>query len=592
MYFQLPSQIKREVVNYDNTLKALARQEEQNANPKRKKSKYPRGNVISLGLIPEDIIKLTDQQAAIDRINANSTRDTFHLFKRLKELGESEPCAILYYYKQMWISFWVPKDSKDYWYGMSVAYKNNKTARKVINTNNIWFNTKKPHDPLYDVEKFNQTKIGRTEWLHKTVFFTQDVINDGHTGYYWRGSCDTHCINTYGRNYNMANAISKVSDVLRERVPQWSDDRNYSGAGIWVRTTPGGNSIAHCLYSQRSSNVRPYVNPAVYRNTSDYWIKVFQDSVLVKDQPGMKALVKTPWFRKKLNWMCNAMQLAFDKAGDHASVFDVSAPFGEVSSFLQTCREITNLYPDINVDFLISRYDLLVETSFNTRRREVHGAIAWIQEHLSVESFLNMLSKFHAVSVEDSNKNRGGYRYTFDEHMKRICYYWRDFEDTIRMVDQIVEYNNRLSEDETKLDPMPRRWRIDEWHDHVMGETWKITNPKIDLPQKLFPQPIKVNNFTFIQPIDTHQLSKWGKAVRNCVGSSSYAEGIKKFKHLIVLAMIEGRPRYTIQLNVDNGIMKVVQMTDVHNKRLTQDQREVLQSVFSTALQEREKQLA
>ena len=38
----------------------------------------------------------------------------------------------------------------------------------------------------------------------------------------------------------------------------------------------------------------------------------------------------------------------------------------------------------------------------------------------------------------------------------------------------------------------PKRWRLQEWHDHLMAETWKITNPNIDLPQKLFLEPIKV----------------------------------------------------------------------------------------------------
>ena len=34
-------------------------------------------------------------------------------------------------------------------------------------------------------------------------------------------------------------------------------------------------------------------------------------------------------------------------------------------------------------------------------------------------------------------------------------------------------------------------------------------------------------------------------------------------KHLIILCMIENKPRYTIQLTVDNGVMSVVQIADV-----------------------------
>jgi hypothetical protein len=51
--------------------------------------------------------------------------------------------------------------------------------------------------------------------------------------------------------------------------------------------------------------------------------------------------------------------------------------------------------------------------------------------------------------------------------------------------------------------------------------------------------PIKVQHndqqWTFIQPIDTHQLAAWGQAVRNCVGNATnYAEGVRKKQHFIV----------------------------------------------------------
>lgn len=593
MYFQLPSQLKLEVVDYDSTLKGLAKQQKQAAKTQRKRSTHPRGNVISLGLIPEDIVKLADQQEAIDKINTNPAEDAVHLFKRVKELGKVEASAVLYYYKHMWVAFWVPKDSKDYWYGMSIAYRNNATACKAIDIDKIWCTGKSPYKPLCEIEEFNQTKIGRTEWLHKTVFFTQDVINNGYTREYWRYVTDTHSIKSYGKSHSLFKHIDQVVDVLKQRIPTWSHDRSWKD-GMWARTTPQGNSIAHCLESQR----RGYLTDAKlvdYKNTPDYWLKtvqeaLFVEALLIKDIPAMMALTSSPWFRRKLSWMCNAMQLAFDNAGHQASVYDITSPMGEVDFFLQGCYEITKLYPDINVDFLISRYDLIVETAFSCRNGQRNG-MAWIQEHLSPESFFNMLNKFHVSSTEEHNKNHHMYNYRIEERMRRPRFLWRHFEDTLNMTNQIVTYNNALPEGESKLNPMPCRWRMDEWHDHVMGETWKIKNPKVDLPQHLFPEPIKIDNFTFIQPIDTHQLSMWGQTVRNCVGSHGYADGIKKFKHLIVLVMIDGKPRYTIQLNVDNGVMNVAQIADFSNKRLSDKQRSELEDTFKLALEKRESQL-
>jgi hypothetical protein len=101
-------------------------------------------------------------------------------------------------------------------------------------------------------------------------------------------------------------------------------------------------------------------------------------------------------------------------------------------------------------------------------------------------------------------------------------YSFRDLEDTLSMLAKVLE-------DKGELAP-PKRWRITEFHDYVQAEAWKISNTNEKLPQDLFPAPIKVQHndqqWTFIQPIDTHQLAAWGQAVRNCVGNATnYAEG-------------------------------------------------------------------
>jgi hypothetical protein len=100
------------------------------------------------------------------------------------------------------------------------------------------------------------------------------------------------------------------------------------------------------------------------------------------------------------------------------------------------------------------------------------------------------------------------------------------------------------------------------------------------------------HSWTFLQPIDTHQLAQWGQAVRNCVGSASqYAEDIKKRKHFIVLCMIDGKPTFTIQLDVSMGVMNVKQISGVANQRLNDEQREEYALAFKQALQSRNEQL-
>ena len=61
---------------------------------------------------------------------------------------------------------------------------------------------------------------------------------------------------------------------------------------------------------------------------------------------------------------------------------------------------------------------------------------------------------------------------------------------------------------------------------------------------------------------------------------------------MIVLCMIGGKPRYTVQLKVDNGMMHVSQIADVGNKRLDDQERSAVEQAFSVALQQRESQLS
>ena len=266
----------------------------------------------------------------------------------------------------------------------------------------------------------------------------------------------------------------------------------------------------------------------------------------------------------------------------------------ELLHFVESAEYLYKLYPDINDDLVKSRYDLLVETEFRVNQNGL--ALLWIQNNLSHDSFLNMLAKFHEYKQKEAEEETNDYKRKWNMHdwTGLYSFFWRDFDDIMSMLNQILTYNT-AKKDEPGFKPLstqPKRWRFQEWHDHLMAETWKIQNPNHDLPQKLFPQPIKAGEHTFFQPIDTHQLAHWGRSAHNCVGSSNYVEGIKKFKFMIVLCMIDGKPRYTVQLKVDNGMMHVSQIADVGNKRLDDQERSAVEQAFSAALQQREPQLS
>ena len=589
MQFQLPVNLRQEVIKYDPTLKKLSTE---TSKTQRKKPAYPLGNVISLGLIPEEIVKLSDQQLAIDNINQAPADCRFYFFKQVT----GEPLAVIYHTKHFWVAVWMPrkKDDEEYWYGISVAFKDNATARKQF-TGRLF------HNATYgvgsgalipDISHMRSVRIGRTDWAVTTQFITQDHINDGYTRSYYFDCDGNHGIESYkDRTGNIRRAVDQFDKELSKRIPTWYDTR-YSYT-VWSRTKPKGNTIKYCLQQMRQSLVgsdEDQQNKIEFQHTSDWYIQRFINTRLYPHIS--RDLFKSKWFKNKVNMMCTKTSAAFNSADPmRASVKPICQPVAELLHFVDSADHLYKLYPDINDDLVKSRYDLLVETEFRVYQKDLSHL--WIQQNVSPDSFLNMLAKFHEYKLKDVEQaSESTRRWNEHEWTGLYSFFWRDFDDIMSMLNQILIYNNTKQDASKQLNPQPKRWRFQEWHDHLMAETWKIQNPNHDLPQKLFPQPISTDGHTFFQPIDTHQLAHWGKAAHNCVGSSNYVEGIKKYKFMIVLCMIGGKPRYTVQLKVDSGMMHVSQIADVGNRRLDDHERSCVEDAFKEALQQRESQLS
>ena len=140
MQFKLPSNLQTELLAYDPTLKVLAKQAQAKAAPT-KKAKYPLGNIPHL--IPHNVVRESDQQAAIDHINQQSAPDRYRVFTTPVDVATPQArlkvIAILYHYEQVWYAAWLPpKQQKDeYLYGHAYAFKNTSAAAKTA-PHHIW----------------------------------------------------------------------------------------------------------------------------------------------------------------------------------------------------------------------------------------------------------------------------------------------------------------------------------------------------------------------------------------------------------------------------------------------------------------------
>jgi hypothetical protein len=566
MHFQLPANLQQELLAYDPKLKALAKQAE-NKKPA-KKAKYPLGNIPHL--IPEDVVRSSYQQDAIDHINSQLAPGRFRLFTKLVDVATPQartvPIAILYHFEQCWYAAWLPQRGEDYIYGYAYAFKNTSAAAKQV-----------PHKLWNSKDQCTEHTIGRGAQLftYSTTVTKQDIIN-GNDGRSWRAM---GVASYYQKTRELHQALVSFEQAVRETVPTWSDSR-----GMFDRIKC--NNIIDAL-DMPAFWCKPISDKTKYQLTVDNLIatsEVLGDgygySSTYSTLTSIKNIITTPYLKKQLQAMLDRSTNEYNNP-DNTQRKVIGYGYKE---FEQTCNSIyfiNRIWPDCPVDHYRTYFDQLRTINLNHLRTS-EQLITWLRKHMSVNSFFNMMSKH----VEESKKDNGRLS-TFSDH-DYVIYSWYGMNDTFSMIMRVLEHGKELE--------APKRWRMPDFHDYVQAEAWKVTNRKEALHQDLFPQPIKVNvndsDWTFFQPVDTHQLAQWGQAVRNCVGSAShYAEKIKSRKHFIVLCMIDGKPTFTIQLDVSMGVMNVVQIAGVANQRLSPEQSDQYSTAFKQALTLRDEQL-
>jgi hypothetical protein len=318
-------------------------------------------------------------------------------------------------------------------------------------------------------------------------------------------------------------------------------------------------------------------------------------------------ILDTPWFKRYINTESQKIIDAFNHPGTKSP--DVLVDIHEdIKKILTWINMVLKIWPACPVDYLqtaisndifktLGIYSLCPSPSSPDL---VH---AWLNTYLPVESFFKIITKFTEEWLS---------RCTNYSHTTKYNATFSSLRDTIAMLDQILTAGETIDS--------PKRWRIEEFHDHIQTKAWTIKNPNQELPQDLFPTPIKVldeeqtwtffepkntdqlshlfpaptkgHTWTFFQPKDTHQLSQWGQAVRNCVGTAdSYASNVRSKKVFIVLCMQDNKPLFTVQLKVANGLMSVDQIVGLSNASLTLQHKEQYTKVFAQALKQREDEL-
>ena len=531
----------------------------------------------------------------------------------------------------------------------------------------------------YSWNDCSQIKVGRTNWRYKTVYVTKDMIKQGHDYEPAEGIFNDRKVESWHeKSGSLKEQLKEWRRVLRGSVPIWKtadEQRGYYSRRdlpLFNRIFPEQNTLGYVIkknYEHRQENwehcyrgevkeenkyleLSPTkewdvdsLKALLFRLTNKNPLDLYERRHNIGDPFWKKGgMVDKPYFRKMLHFALKHSQDRLEASDDQTMEF-VTVPIERMLHMIRWVNYILSVWPDTPIDYFqtYEKYLLLIRIPSPIkdmgyyRSRGAYERSEWLEaqaqivekkkkylKQMPVKTFFEFIRK----EAEEHNAKPGNISYDFDTQMHSHMAYFREWTDTISLLDDIIGTQHTQ---ENKPTPMgvvtgndgrviaqgdlielskPRRWRLTEFHDHLMGIQWKIRNEDFNLPQDLFAKPVKVTwqqafdgtfyeNYnrkemwsdhensviSFFQPITSHQLADWGRAVRNCVGNSSYASAINRKRYFIVLAMVDHKPRYTIQLKLSDGVLVVDQIADIGNRRLSDPERDFVEKSIAYALQ-------
>lgn len=583
MQFQLPANLREQVAVYDPALKAMINAQRAKGNPSKKSS-------TALGLpddlFPVDVLSKEDQLAIVTRLNQQPAAERHHF-----QTTNTHSCFI-HHTESMWLAFWHRTDMADltggdskYVYGMSVAHKAAESVCKKINGMQLTNYRSNSIVIANDREKMEEVKYGRVQFLKRSILITLDDIQGGIDEPAWFNS-----LSSYGRNHEKYAVARRFTDSIRQYVPTWAD----TSSGVFARIDDKDKSVARLLRLHTGGDYGRYVYPSgdLTAETLTSATNVYYNSSV-----GVEFL-STPFFRRETQKTVEATNALYHKKD--SSTDSVRTPYELWKQQVKLASLLVSVYGlDTPVDYIQKMYQI----GANLSARSLDPCtVKWLKQNMPIASFVQWFERALKDEQQQWQLN--------PEQMQRSLRYgstgvpsfnFTEFNDTINMMSTLfnrqtadLDYNQKQA---AMLDlKAPSRWRLAEFHDHISAKIWLTANKNEDMPQDLFPAPIKVEHlgstWTFFQPRDIHQLGQWGQAVRNCVGNASnYREGVKRKTHFIVLAMIDQRPRFTVQLKVSSGVLNVDQIADIGNRRLDDNERSSYELTFAKALILQDQQL-
>lgn len=211
-----------------------------------------------------------------------------------------------------------------------------------------------------------------------------------------------------------------------------------------------------------------------------------------------------------------------------------------------------------------------------TKRAEF---LEWFRTNITPQMFSHWI--VDQCEIMTSGTNTARWDSTLADTIKMIVQVWNCLNNPSHYVNSDVA--KKLKEHGT-----PKRWRLEETHEHYSVACMQMENKLVDLPTDLIPGEkvfyTALGQIKMFQPKTNHEVIQWGRAVRNCVGSAGYDKRVLEKKAFLVFAELDGKPWLTSLLTVNMSMLHVGQTVSIRNQSLTKDQLEIYHRCLQDAL--------
>ena len=481
-------------------------------------------------------------------------------------------------------------------------------------------------------QTLDSKQIVKSKFLFKQVFVTESMVSNGFLEEPWSSpAIESDVTSWHEKNGNIKQVVKSWKIELGKRILQWNRSCSsgyYSSDDFFERIKGNNNSLHYLFKIQYETQLKTLLgrdqSNAHYRSNGRNWYdengrireqnrqKLIKNIIpddfvpdyesvlkIYKDLTEYEILFQYNFFNKKfirriITEACNKINASFEVSNnilatpEERNMEKIMGPILKLDKYFKHVTFIYKIWQDqVPFDHL-QNINLLssVEIPNDSYYQDLCNLYKWLKINMPISTYIQLIDTHYKAQIDDWNEKHENSSYTYNKdrnYNKFVEVYdmrFSDLNDSINMLTGLIKQHG--------IDfKKPKRWRIAEFHDYVTAESWKLRNENEKLPQDLFPKPIKVTldlngalnivQMTFFQPKDTHQLAE-------------YSERIRKKKNFIVLAMIENKPRYTIQLSLDRGILHVDQIADVSNALLDDQQRNNTEKLFKEALKIRDNQ--